>query len=393
MAYILAMLFTRILRLPDRGSSLLLGPRQTGKSTLVRAVLPADAATFDLLEHDTFLRLARDPSQFRREVLAHAKAGAKVVFVDEVQRVPALLDEVHGLIEQKAARFALTGSSARKLRRGGANLLAGRARMLRLHPLVLRELGDHFDLERVLRFGTLPAVVSSDDEEAVELLRAYAETYLREEIQAEALVRNLGGFARFLDIAAAQSGDILNYSAVGRDAGLPVRTVQEYFQILEDTLIGYRLEPWRKSSRARLAGHPRFYLFDTGVRNALVRRLGAGLDPQLRGRLFEHLIVLECARALDYARSEARLYFWRTHHGAEVDLLIERHDRLRLAIEIKSTRVISGADVTGLRTFAEQHPGVPRIVVCDAPREHALGDIRVVPWRSFLRDLDDWIAS
>ncbi len=393
MPYILAMSFTRLLALPERGSSLLLGPRQTGKSTLVRGSLPAGSPTFDLLEHDTFLRLARDPSQFRREVIAVAKAGAKVVFVDEVQRVPALLDEVHGLIEKRVARFVLTGSSARKLRRGGANLLAGRARMQRLHPLVLRELGDDFDLERVLRFGTLPAVVSSDEEDAVELLRAYAETYLREEIQAEALVRNLGGFARFLDIAAAQSGDILNYSAVGRDAGLPVRTVQEYFQILEDTLVGYRLEPWRRSARARLTGHPRFYLFDTGVRNALVRRLGAEVDPQVRGRLFEHLIVLECARALDYARSEARLYFWRTNHGAEVDLLVERHDTLRLAIEIKSTRTISGADLSGLRSFAEENAGVPRIVVCDSPREHALGDVRIVPWRSFLTNIDEWLGS
>lgn len=387
------MSFTRLLVLPERGSSLLLGPRQTGKSTLVRNSLPVRAATFDLLEHDTFLRLARDPSQFRREVVALAEAGTKVVFVDEVQRVPGLLDEVHGLIEKRVARFVLTGSSARKLRRGGANLLAGRARMLRLHPLVLREIGEGFDLERSLRFGTLPAVVSADDEDATELLRAYAETYLREEIQAEALVRNLGGFARFLDIAAAQSGEILNYSAVGRDAGLPVRTVQEYFQILEDTLVGYRLEPWRKSARARLVGHPRFYLFDTGVRNALVRRLGAEVDPQVRGRLFEHLIVLECQRALDYARSEARLYFWRTNHGAEVDLLVERHDRLRLAIEIKSTRTISGADLSGLRSFAEESPGVPRIVVCDAPREHALGDVRVVPWRSFLARIDEWLAT
>lgn len=387
------MSFTRLLQLPDRGSCLLLGPRQTGKSTLVRGALPEGAAVFDLLEHDTFLRFARDPSLFRREVIELVQGGAKIVFVDEVQRVPALLDEVHGLIEKRVARFVLTGSSARRLRRGGANLLAGRARMLRLHPLVLREVGARFDLERVLRLGTLPAVLAADDdEEAAELLRAYAETYLREEIQAESLVRNLGGFARFLDIAAAQSGDVLNYSAVGRDAGLPVRTVQEYFQILEDTLVGFRLEPWRTSARARLTGHPRFYLFDVGVRNAIVRRLGAGVDPQVRGRLFEHLIVLECARALDYARSEARLHFWRTKNGAEVDLLVERHGRLRLAIEIKSTRTISGADLSGLRSFAEEHPEVPRIVVCDAIRAHALGDVRVVPWRSFLMNIDEWLA-
>jgi predicted AAA+ superfamily ATPase len=206
-----------------------------------------------------------------------------VVFVDEVQKVPALLDEVQALIDRGGVRFILTGSSARKLRRGGGNLLAGRAVTRRLHPLTGRDLGDRFDLGRALRFGTLPAVVTSSDEEARDLLRSYGETYLREEIQAEAVVRNLGGFARFLDVAAAQCGEILNYTAVGRDAGLATRTVQEYFQVLEDTLIGFRLEAWGRSPRARLVRHPRFYLFDTGITNALTHRLTATVDPIARG--------------------------------------------------------------------------------------------------------------
>lgn len=378
----------RLLRLPERRSCLLLGPRQTGKSTLVRSVLPAGSWEVDLLHHDTFLRFSKDPSQFRREAEARIARGARTVFVDEVQKIPALLDEIHGLIERHRTRFLLTGSSARKLRRGGTNLLAGRAVTRRLHPLTLGEQGDLFDLRRTLRLGSLPAVVTSPDDDAVDLLRSYAETYLKEEVQAEALVRNLGGFARFLEIAAAQSGEILNYSAVGRDASLATRTVQEYYRILEDTLIGFRLEPWRRSPRARLVGHPRFYLFDPGVTNALNRRLTAAPDPMLEGRLFEQWIVLEVARAIDYAGSEARLFYWRTHVGAEVDLLLEKHGRLILAVEIKAGSRVGGSDLSGLRSFGEAHPKVPRAVVCRAAEEHEVGGISVVPYRRFLERLD-----
>ena len=265
----------RLCRLPPRRSALLLGPRQTGKSTLVRSLLPRRSWSVDLLRHDVFLRYSKEPERFRLEAEAQIRAGVRVVFVDEIQRVPGLLEEIHGLIETHRIRFLLTGSSARKLRRGAANLLAGRAATRRLHPLTLAEQGERFDLERTLRYGSLPAVVTGSARDARDLLASYAETYLREEVQAEALVRNLGGFARFLDVVAAENGGIVNASAVARDAALAPRTVQEYYQILEDTLIGLRIEPWRHSPRARLVGHPRFYLFDTGVTNALARRLGA----------------------------------------------------------------------------------------------------------------------
>ncbi len=381
----------RILKLPARQSCLLLGPRQTGKSTLVQGLLPSGAWTVDLLEHDTAMRYAKDPSLFRREAEHKIDSGAGTIFVDEVQKVPALLDEVHGLIERRKTRFILTGSSARKLRRGGANLLAGRAAVRRLHPLTLREMGDRFDLERALRYGTLPAVVTGTDEDARELLRAYSEIYLKEEIQAESVVRNLGGFARFLDVAAGQSGEILNFSAIGRDAMLATRTVQEYFQILEDTLLGFRLEAWRKSPRGRMVAHPRFYLFDPGVTNALNRRLTASLDPSALGRLFEQWVILECLRQIDYLDDEARLFYWRTNSGAEVDLLLEKHGKLRLAVEIKSKKTISGADLTGLRSFAEAHPKVPCVVVCLAPHAHMQADFRVIPYREFLLTLDQWL--
>lgn len=371
-------------RLPSSRSVLLLGPRQTGKSTLVRSLLPRRSWSVDLLQHDVFLRYAKEPGLFRREVEARVEAGTRIVFVDEIQRVPALLEEVHGLIESRGVRFLLTGSSARKLRRGAVDLLAGRAATRRLHPLTLGEQGELFDLERTLRYGSLPAVVTGSDRDARELLESYAETYLREEVQAEALVRNLGGFGRFLDVVAAENGGIVNASAVARDASLATRTVLEYYQILEDTLVGYRLEPWRHSPRARLVGHPRFYFFDTGVTNALARRLGAPPDPAWRGRLFEQWVVLECVRRLDYGRTEARVFYWRTHNGAEVDLLLERHGRLVLAAEIKARKTVAGADLSGLRSFGAAHPGVRRVVVAEVPEAYRLGDVEVLPYGSFL---------
>jgi predicted AAA+ superfamily ATPase len=341
----------------------------------------------DLLEHDTFLRFAREPGRFRREAEARIAGGARTIFVDEIQKLPELLDEVHALIERTQTRFLLTGSSARKLRRGAANLLGGRAAIRHLHPLVAAELAGDFDLDRVLRFGSLPPVASSDDTDARELLVSYAETYLREEVQAEALVRNLGGFVRFLDVAAAQSGDLLNFTAVGRDAALTARTVQEYFQILEDTLVGFRLLPWRRSERARLSAHPKFYLFDIGVLNALCRRLTAIVDPSLRGRLFEHLVVLETMRMIDYTSSEARLYYWRTNNGAEVDLLLELHGELVAAIEIKAKSTVAGGDLSGLRAFAAHHPKPRKVVVCLAPEPYALESASVLPYRNYFEQL------
>jgi predicted AAA+ superfamily ATPase len=373
----------RLLELPPDRSCLLFGPRQTGKTTLVRSALPEEAWSVDLLHHDLAHRYARDPAQFRREALPRIEGGASTIFVDEVQKVPELLDEVHSLIESTEARFILTGSSARKLRRGAANLLAGRAVTRQLHPLVMEEQGEFFDLERTLRLGSLPAIVTETEDAARDVLRSYGDTYLREEIQAEAMVRNLGGFARFLDVVASQCGEILNLSAIGRDASLATTTVQGYFEILEDTLLGFRLEAWRKSPRARMVARPRFYLFDTGVTNALNRRLTAELDRGRRGRLFEQWVILECLRRIDYRRDEARLFYWRTNVGTEVDLLIEKHGRLLAAIEIKAKERVVSADCTGLRSFLEVHPDVPGMVVCLAPEEFALGPLSVLPYQRF----------
>ncbi len=374
--------FHRILNLGNR-SVVLIGPRQTGKSTLVRQSLAAEPhALFDLLHEATFFRLVRDPGLFRAEVLGHVARGVRTVAIDEIQRLPGLLNEVHSLIESHGLRFVVTGSSARKLRRGGVNLLGGRAALRHLHPLTLPELGDAFDLEAALRFGALPAVCATGDaDHKAELLRAYGDLYLREEIVAEAAVRNIGPFGRFLDLSAAYCGALVNYSALARDAAVSVKTAQEYDQILVDSFVGIRLEPWRKSPRARMVAQPRMYLFDVGVTNALAGRLGGPIDRDVRGRLFEQWFILEVWRQTSYAYPETRLYFWRTQHGAEVDLLVERHGRLRVAVEIKARDHVRSADLSGLRAFGEAHPGVPRIVAAEVPAAQDLGGVMVLPYR------------
>lgn len=380
----------RIVDLPRGKSFFLVGPRQTGKSTLIRSLLDAASWSVDLLQSELFLRYAREPELFRREAeMKITRQRVKTIFIDEVQRLPELLNEVHLLIERHACRFILSGSSARKLRRGSTNLLAGRAVERYLFPFVQAEVSDSFALEDALRFGTLPAIFGKSQSEKIDILGAYANTYLREEIQQEGLVRNLGGFSRFLDVASAQCGELVNFSAFGRECGLPTRTMQAYYEILEDTLIGYRLEPWTRSARKRLVAHQKFYLFDTGVANAVNRRLTAPPDPALRGRLFEQLMVLETYRLRSYLRSEARLFFWRTNAGAEVDLLLEKHGKLVGAFEIKARKHVSGADLSGLRAFREEHPQVPRAIICNAAEPYELEGVRVLPWKSYLEVLPE----
>jgi predicted AAA+ superfamily ATPase len=383
-------MINRIVDIPKASSFFLLGARQTGKSTLAQSLLGRASWSVDLLESDLFLRYVRAPDLFRREAEEKiSKRNVRTIFIDEVQRLPELLNEVHLLIEKHRCQFVLSGSSARKLRRGGTNLLAGRAVERFLFPFVYAEIAGSFELESALRFGTLPAIHGRPASEQIDVLGTYANTYLREEIQQEGLVRNLGGFSRFLDLAAAQCGELVNFSAFGRECGLPTRTVQSYYDILEDTLIGCRLEPWTRSARKRLVAHQKFYLFDTGVTNAVNRRLTAAPDPALRGRLFEQLMVLETFRMRSCLRSEARLFYWRTNAGAEVDLLIEKHGRLLGAFEIKGSKRIAGANLSGLRSFHDDHPQVPLAIICDAAEPYVLDGVRVLPWKDFFEELPE----
>ena len=380
-------MINRILRLP-KGSFFLLGPRQTGKSTLVESRFTKHLWKIDLLQSELFLQYSKDPSLFRREAVEKIKQeGVHTIFIDEIQRVPLLLNEVQFLMKDFDCRFILTGSSARKLKRGGANLLAGRAVERRLFPLVYEEIKDRFKLEEALRFGTLPALIDKSQAEKMDLLSTYVHTYLKEEIQSEGIARNLGGFSRFLDMAASQFGQLVSFSNIARECQLPTRTVQSYYEILEDTLIGFRLQPWARSLRRRLVGHPKFYFFDCGVTNAVNRRLTGGLDSELKGRLFEQWIILETYRMIHYRQSEARLYFWRTNHGAEVDLVIEKHGRLIAAFEIKATSSIAGAHLSGLRSFREEYPQTPCAVIGTALHAYEINGIKVLPWENFLSRL------
>lgn len=384
----------RLVELPKKQSFFLFGPRQTGKSTLIESRYAKGVWRLDLLLSDSYLTYSKDPGLFRREALEKIRQEKiRVIFVDEIQRVPLLLNEVQALMAETECQFILTGSSARKLKRGGANLLAGRAVERHLFPLTVEELKGRFHLDEVLRYGSLPALVEFGREQKIDFLTTYVHVYLQEEIQAEGIVRNLGGFSRFLDMAAFQCGELLSFSAISREVQLPIRTVQSYYEILEDTLVGFRLFPWRRSIRKRLAAHPKFYLFDLGVTNALNKRLTGSWDPLTRGKLFEQFLILETYRLLHYRRSEAGLYFWRTNHGAEVDLLIEKHGRPIAALEVKSTPRVAGAHLSGLRAFQEEHPRTPCFVVCSAPHPYRIGDVKILPWQNYLRQLPDLLDS
>ncbi len=381
----------RISSLPDKRSFFLFGPRQTGKSSLVSERFP-DAWTVNLLHTEEFARYAKNPGQYRLDAEAKSKTGVRCFVLDEVQRVPELLNEVHAMIERHPSwQFILLGSSARKLKRGGANLLGGRAVTRFLHPFTTEELGDRFDLDDALRFGTLPPLLDLSAADKQDVLRSYTETYLREEIQMEGLVRNLGGFYRFLEVAGSESGELLHFSNVARECQLPVRTVQSYYEVLEDTLVGFRLMPWMRSARKRLVAHPKFFFFDTGVTNAINRRLGAPPDPRLFGRLFEQFLVLEAHRILQYAGSETRLFFWRTNTGAEVDLLLERHGKLAGAYEFKTTKTVASADLSGLRSFRAEHPEVPLHLVYRGAHPYELDGVRVIPWKDFLGEIPRYV--
>lgn len=354
----------------------------------MKSLLSSEDLYIDLLPQRSFLNYAKNPGRLREESLAHRKRHGRFTrAINEIQKIPSLLDEVHALMESAGLTFILTGSSARKLRRGGSNLLAGRAYTYRLFPLTFTELGEAFDLERALRAGCLPVLWENRDEDWREFLRAYAETYLREEVAAEGLVRDIGPFSQFLEIAAANDGEIVNFSNIARECSVSVKTAQQYYQILEDTFLATKLPAWQKSPRKRLVTHPRYYLFDPGITNALAHRLGPALDAQTRGRRFEQFVITQIAAAIHYQRLDDQLYYWRTHHGAEVDLLICRGNEILCAAEIKSSRNIVKEGLDGVASFRSVHPATPIFVLGDGQTQRLLAeDLTVMNWDDFLRD-------
>ena len=371
-------------------SFFLFGPRQVGKTTLLRSEKPH--VTIDLLDPELQLSYNKNPNLLRQQVDDLARGESKKILIDEIQRVPKLLDIVHALMEQRPElQFILCGSSARKLRHGASNLLGGRALYRTMHPLTLNELSKDFNLQWVLSYGSLPKIYSTVIEkkmkEAQDLLRAYAITYLREEIKAEALVRNLQGFQNFLDIAVANYAEQINFSAVSRECQVALSTVREYYSILEDTLIGSFLYPYLKSQRKRMSHQPKFYFFDNGVTRALLGTLLDAPNAMEQGRLFEQWTVEEIIRLNEYQQKDWKLSFWRTSHGAEVDLLISRGTKLLYAIECKFTKQPSTSHLSGLRSFHKKHRDVPCYVVAPVTQPFRLSFARVLPPHRLLQEL------
>lgn len=365
-----------------RETCFLWGARQTGKSTLLRETFP-NAIRHDLLLSDDYRRFTQRPETFRLECLDALSRGAALpIIVDEIQKVPDLLDEVHWLIENARATFVLCGSSARKLRRNHANLLGGRAIRRELFPLVYPEIPD-FDLERALNHGLLPPHYAHDA--PGERLRAYVGDYLREEIAAEALTRNLPAFSRFLELAALSNGELVESKTIARDCGVSAPTVRSYYEILEDTLLGRFLPSFQKRPKRRVIQAPKFYLFDIGVTAALTRRGRVEIGSELFGRAFEHYIWMELCAHASYSKLLYPISFWRTASQIEVDFVLGSHE---VAIEVKSTTSANAADWKNLERFAEEYETKRRIVVSLDPRPRFIkGNLEVLPWRDFLEQL------
>ncbi len=359
----------------QRKSLFLLAPRQTGKSTLLRHDFP-QARYIDLLDNEIFRRFAAAPESLRDAVGEH-----KLVIVDEIQKLPTLLDEVQRLIDTGNKHFLMTGSSARKLRRGKANLLGGRALFFNLHPLSSCEIG-YDRIPVLLRRGGLPGLVDSPIH--WEELRAYTGAYLREEIQAEALTRSIENFSRFLDVAAHFNGEQINYSKIGNDADVAPRTIKDYVKILEDTLVLHILPPFRQRNTRKLAATEKVYFFDIGVASALARRRELPAGSPEYGKALEHLVFLELRAAIDYQRLDTMLYFWRTRSQLEVDFLLDD----RIAIEVKATKRVSPADLKSLRAIAEELRLEKRLLVCQEPYPRKTQDgIEILPVAEFCQRL------
>ena len=378
-------MFERSLSLPDAGqeSFFLWGPRQTGKSTLLRQRYP-EARRIDLLKADEFRRYAVNPELLREEIDAQGSQPGRQIVIDEIQKVPALLDEVHWLIENRGLHFALCGSSARKVRRGAANLLGGRALRYHLHGLTAREIGNDFDLTRMLNHGYLPRMYEAGRPNR--LLDAYIADYLREEIAAEGLVRNLTAFAGFLDAAALGDGAMVNCSTIARECGVSSNTVKGYFQILEDTLLGRSLPAWRKRPKRRTIGAPKFYFADVGVVNRLARR-GELLPGSVGyGQAFENWVFHELSAFIDYREWDGGRAYWRLAGGTEVDFVL---GDMQAAIEAKATARITRDHLKGLRSLVVDHPDVQRrVVVCLEPRARRTEDgIDILPAEVFVHRL------
>lgn len=384
-------MYTRQLQmnLPPKQSAFLWGARQTGKSSFLRNHYP-QAIFYDLLDTHEMLRLTRSPHLLREEILARPPADlAHPVIIDEIQKIPELLNEVHWLIENSAAQFILCGSSARQLKTQSTNLLGGRAWQYHFYPLVFAEIPD-LDLLTALQHGLIPPHYLADKEFIANHLQAYIDVYLTDEIRNEGLVRNLAGFARFLDIAGLCNGEMVNLSNIARDCSIDRATVQGFYQILIDTLLGYFIYPFHKKvKRDIISTTPKFYLFDVGVANYLARQTVMALKASVAGKSFEHYILMELLAYIGISRKRIDVTYWRTKTGLEVDFILGDAD---VAIEVKINEQVHQQDLKGLIAFCEEHPHARGLVVSQdkQPRLLKVHDrltITILPWRDFLTQL------
>ena len=377
-------MITRLLQLPEDESFFLFGPRGVGKTTLVKHLPWFEQALYiNLLKAGEEQRFASHPDQLISIVNALPKQMTHVI-IDEVQKLPKLLDIVHDLIETTHKKFILTGSSARKLKHGGANLLAGRAFVYHLYLFSYLEISHHLELIDCLRWGMLPKIFEYSSPEKKQLyLEAYTNTYLKEEIWAEQFIRELDPFRKFLEVAAQSNGKIINFSNIARDVGTSDRNIQKYFSILEDTLIGFFLEAFQHSFRKRLSKTPKFYFFDTGVVRALTAQLSLPLSQSTSqfGEAFEHFIILQCKQLASYYHREYRFSYIKTKDDAEIDLVVERPGMPLLFIEIKSSENVQPAHLTTLKKMAHDFGNCEAICLSCDPYPKQIDGITVYPWR------------
>ena len=375
--------FKRALQLPPSGTEtfFLWGPRQVGKTTLLRATYP-DALWIDFLKAEEYRRYLQNPELLRGELAA--RPSVRHVVIDEVQKVPTILDEAHWLLENRGVQFALCGSSARKVKRGQANLLGGRGVRYELHGLTAQEIGADFDLTRMLNHGYLPRMYLSD--RPLRLLNGYVADYLKEEVAAEGLVRKLPVFSEFLNVAALSDTELINFSTIARDCGVSSHTIQAYFQILEDTLLGRWLPGYTKRPKRRVIAAPKFYFSDVGVVNFLTRRGVLQPGSELYGKAFENWVFHELCARNSTSEAYARLSYWRLASGIEVDFIV---DDMQVAIEAKATARVTADHLKGLRALLQDHPRVQqRVVVCLEPHPRKMEEgILILPAREFCAQL------
>jgi len=358
-------------------SAFLWGPRQTGKSTLLKQLFP-DVLYFDLLLNNEYQRFLSNPSLLR-EIVSASKND--LVIIDEIQRIPLLLNEIQWLMVNKNTRFILSGSSPRNILRSGGNLLGGRALRYELYPMVSAEIPD-FDLLRALNNGLLPRHYLSSASER--LISAYIGNYLRDEIQTEARIRNMSSFSMFLESAAFSNGEIVNYSNIAGECGVSSPTVRGYFQILEDTLTGRFLTSFQKKPKRRVILAPKFYFFDVGITNFLLKRKNVIHGNETFGKAFEHLIFNEIYAHSHYSDIHYPVRYWRTASQIEVDFILGDHE---VAIEVKATNNVNPRHLRGLISFAEEYKVKKQIVVSTDPYPRKIGNIHILPWQDFLRQL------